>query len=179
MPNVQVISLFESIKPTSWCSSRLDHFLLRPSSVLMTGIGQPKDTWSSHPQHCLPWRSSLGQAFLWLRYPKRSHIELWYALSCCHVPDSLTERQVTGSRCTDNRAQFGSACWNVHPSWPSHKAFFAVSEVATYCYMASVVEVVVQSWSFDFHDIATLPTRNKYPFVDFRLSTQVAKYEMV
>ena len=99
MPNVQVISLFESIKPTSWCSSRLDHFLLRPSGVLMTGIGQPKDTWSSRPQRCRQWRSSLGRAFLWLRNPERSHVKLRLASRCCHVLDSSTEWRLTKNRC--------------------------------------------------------------------------------
>ena len=67
MPNVDIISMSQSIKSKTQCPSRLDHFLLRPSSVLMTGIGQPKDTWSSCLLHCRSYRSSLGQTYMQLR----------------------------------------------------------------------------------------------------------------
>ena len=70
-----------------------------------------------------------------------------------------------------------STCRNMCVSRPSHKASFAASDAATY--FASVIEVIVHSLSFDFHEIAPLPNLKQYPVVDFRLSTQPAKSESV
>ena len=70
-----------------------------------------------------------------------------------------------------------STCRNVNASRRSHKASFAVSDVATYT--ALVFDVAVHSWSFDFHEITPLPNLKQYTVVDFRLSTQQAKFESV
>ena len=66
-------------------------------------------------------------------------------------------------------AELGLACRNVHANQPSHRPSFVALGATTYS--ASVVEVVVHSWSFDFHEIAPLPNWKQYLVVDFRLST--------
>ena len=68
-------------------------------------------------------------------------------------------------------------CWNVCASRSSHKASFVTLDVTTYS--ASFVEVVMHSWSFDFHEIAPVANLKHYPIVDFRLSTQPTKSESV
>ena len=61
-------------------------------------------------------------------------------------------------------ARFGSACRNVQASRPSQSAFLAASDATTYS--ASVVDVVVNSWNFDHHEIASCPFGR-----DIRMST--------
>ena len=58
------------------------------------------------------------------------------------------------------RVKFKLACRNVQASRPCHNASLAASDATTYS--ASVVEVAINSWSFDLHKMALCLNRKSY-----------------
>ena len=135
------------------------------------------------------WNWSAGRPFL-IASATLSDVETFFGLSFPRATHSWMKCYQT-SMCFDallctgfhakatapclsmrtTRIQLGYDCRNFTSSPLSHKASLAVLDAPIYS--TSVVDVAVQSWSFDLHMMDTCLNLKQYPTVDFRLPSRL------